>query len=198
MVIALDLDEVLFPLLRHYVQYINDKYSLNLKESDFSTYDLWDFYGVSKEQGVIDFHEYTKTSEFEKIKPLEGAVEGISQLKSLSDLIVVTSRHEKLRKITEENLDKYFPGDFSEVILGKYPSLGSNSIKTKRQICNEKRAWVLVEDSAEHAKEASNDIYAILLDKPWNQGVSGENILRANNWDDILKTTTKLHSELFT
>jgi len=65
--------------------------------------------------------------------------------------------------------------------------------KTKDKICREMGIDLIIEDNGEHSLNyAKNGIRVLLLDKPWNKGISHENIYRCLNWSDILEKVEDL------
>jgi len=196
MVIGVDLDEVVWPLLKHHCLFLNQKYNLNLKESDFYTYKFWDIYGVTREKAIEDFYEFTETEFFRSIKPFNDSFEGLKELKKLDELVGVTSRQDYLQEHTRKEIKKYFPNIFSKIIFGN--SLSKTGVNiSKRDICDGENVWLLLEDMRTYALEVSKDIPVILFDKYWNKDVEGDNIIRAYNWEDITNIARELATNPF-
>ena len=82
-----------------------------------------------------------------------------------------------LKKIfLEKDYEIHFSGDIYE---GR---------KLKDEICNDLNLDLIIEDSPYYSKNcAEKGIKVLLLDKPWNQNCEHENIIRVNNWKEVLE-----------
>ena len=168
MVIGVDCDEVIFPLIPHHCIFLNKKYNLNLDWKKFTSYNFWEHYGRTRGQAIDDFKDFTNTDEFMKVMPIEGAVEGIRELKKLDDLYIITSRTDELNDKTHKWLEEHFNGIFSGVVFGNIFSTSGRKKIQKRQLCNENNISLLLEDHYDYALDVSRDVPVILFDKPWN------------------------------
>jgi uncharacterized HAD superfamily protein len=185
MTIALDADDVLFPFVPHFCKFLNWKYNLNLAEKDVHTYQMWKVYKVPMQQAIDDIDEFSETPAFKRIIPYKNSVEGVKQLKELDTLALVTSRRSRYKQYTENQIDNFFPGLFSQVLLGNsFPKSGKEI--TKRELCNKANAWLMIEDSKSYALDIAKDIPVIVPAKPWNLETYGKNILRLNEQADAL------------
>ena len=119
MVIGVDLDEVLVPTLSYHCNFLNRKYNLSLKEEDFHAYRFWEIYHVSREQATKDWFEFCDTNIFMSMEPFPEALDGVRELKKLRELYVVTSRQNSLRGVTQNFVDKNFPGIFSKIVSNR-------------------------------------------------------------------------------
>lgn len=185
MPIGVDLDEVLAPLIAHHCAFLNRKYGKSLAEADFCSYKFHEIYGVTLEQGVDDFYEFAQTPAYAEIEPYSEALAGVSELASLDELHVITSRQYFLQSHTCAWIHKHFKGKFSSIDFGN--SFSKEGKKTsKAELCNRNNIWLLIEDNEKYALEVSRDIPVILFDKPWNRTLEARNITRAFNWRDIV------------
>lgn len=188
MVIGVDCDEVIFPLLDNHCVFLNKKYSININPRMFSSYDFWRHYGATREQAVGDFIEFTATDEFMNVSPIEGAQEGIRELRKLDELYIITSRTANIKDKTQTWLDKHFPGLFSEIYFTNVFSNGEYNRLTKRELCKNHHASLLLEDHLDYALDVSQDIPVILFDKPWNQKLQSPipNVYKIRAWPEVL------------
>lgn len=186
MTIGCDLDEVLSPLLSHHCEFLNKKYNLKLTEEDFTHYQYWgQAYGVSMEQCIDDFLEFSETEDFHKIKPYEEAIFGLNELRKIDKLSIITARQDNLYNSTMIHLKRNFPPVFSQVLFGNSHSKHGQK-KTKRELCEKAGIWLFIEDDPHHAENVAIDIPVILFDKPWNKNCFDKNIIRAYNWNQIV------------
>jgi uncharacterized HAD superfamily protein len=191
MAIGVDLDEVVWPLLKHHCLFLNKKYGKNLVESDFFSYLFPEVYGATQERATEDFYEFTETEFFTSIKPFEGSFKGLKELKKLDNLVAVTSRQNYLQEHTRKEIQRYFPNTFSKIVFGNSFSKTGKNI-SKRKLCDRENVWLLLEDIPNYALEVSKDIPVILFDKHWNKDVQGENIIRAYGWRDATDIAREL------
>ena len=94
-----------------------------------------------------------------------------------------------LKKITYNQVNKYFPNIFSDVIFSSnHYTRAKNCGKTKAEICEDLKISYIIDDSLVYTKEcAQKGIETILLDSPWNQNGINEikGITRVKNWFEI-------------
>ncbi|MEK6886165.1 MAG: hypothetical protein AABX17_04325 [Nanoarchaeota archaeon] len=195
MVIGVDCDEVIFPLLPSHCAFLNDKYALNLDWRKFTSYNFWEHYGKTRGQAVQDFIEFTSTDEFMKVMPIEGSQEGIRELKKLDKLYIITSRTDNLKDKTNNWLEQHFQGIFSGVVFGNIFSNNGRKKISKRQLCSENNISLLLEDHWDYALDVSQDIPVVLFDKPWNQDKKDNSgrIIRVYSWKEAIEEARKFY-----
>ncbi len=185
MPIGFDLDEVIAPLLRYHCLYLNQKYSCNISEKDFITYNFWNHYQATQEQAIKDFFEFCETDFFHSIQPFKEARPVLERLSKLEKLHVITARQDFLQPVTRAFVHRNFPRIFSKIDFGNYFGKKGSHI-TKSELCDRNNIYLLVEDDPKHILPVSKGIPVVMLDKPWNQNVQpSRNIIRAYNWQDI-------------
>lgn len=200
MPIGIDIDEVLFPLVRHICPFLNRKYGINLEESQFLSYRFEEnpnylINGVqaTKHQAVDDFYEFIQTPEFKSIKPFPEAARAVYELKQLDWIIAVTSRQDELdlRDHTKWQLEHFFPKTFQDVVFGNQHAKNLSPSISKQQLCQENYVSLLLEDNLEYASAVSHDIPVILFRKFWNKDVdrmNAPNIHPVSGWDEVFPT----------
>lgn len=186
--IGFDFDEVLMNFCDPLRLYSNNIDRTNLQGEHYTSYDLSKTWKCTPEEAtkrVIDF--YYSEHHFNAL-PVEGAVEGIKILKEDYDLFVITSRPEKIREITTDWLDKYFPNMFEEIHLTNlFYSEGENKICSKKEVCLELGLEAFVDDALHYAYDVSSaGIPVLLYNTPRNQGMVEPPIMRVHSWQDIV------------
>lgn len=192
MKIAVDVDDVLVPLAKTYYDYHNKKFGTNI-DGDTLIHYRWDHHmGVSLKTSVERVQEFYKTDIFKNMQVFENAKEVLINLAKNHELIIISSRFGVSKEFTKQWANKEFPDIFSDIIFSaeyhyeeEYKK--AKNIKEKAFVCLDNNINLIIEDSLIHALEcAKQGIKVILLNKPWNQGELPDNIIRANNWKDIL------------
>lgn len=186
MIIAVDVDEVIAQFLDAWLAFYNSRNNTAWQADQFHSYNFWEVVGGDKESMVELTHEFFKSPEFQNIRPVEDAVEGISALARVHELVIITARPQEISEMTLSWLDTYFPRAFKRVHLtNQFSKLGY--WRSKAAVCVEEHASVLIEDNAEYALEcARSGVRVLLVDKPWNKDVSHDLIVRVHSWKDIL------------
>lgn len=208
MAIGTDIDEVVFPLVRHECKFLNKKHNINLTEEDFTIYNFWEIpkYKINgvqatREQARDDFLEFSKTSDFRKIQPYGDARKAIFELSEIDFVVGVTSRQHELENHTRWQLGYYFRRAFSDVVFGNHHSSNSRPSVSKRELCKDNYIWLLFEDNLDYAKEVSADIPVILFKRPWNSSfvpTPGSNIHSVDNWEQAVPLAKKLYKRPIT
>jgi 5'(3')-deoxyribonucleotidase len=185
-VLAIDIDEVLFPLVPEIAAYHNTHHGTNLKVDDFVTYDLEKVWGGTVAEAVAKVNAFFAVGNIQ-IEPIDGAIENLKRLADSYRLVVITSRHDSLTDATHAWLDRHFAGVFETVILAGNHYAGGD-VKTKVSLCREMGAVALIDDSLRYVKECSNVGQRAILfgDYPWNQADDlPAGIVRAQDWDEV-------------
>ena len=187
MAIGIDVDEVIFPLAEPLCIYLNRKHGINLELNQFKSYNFWEnphykILGVqaTKQQAIDDFHEYSETEEFKSIQPYPLARDWILELRGIDRLVAITSRQNKIQEDTMFNLGHYFPRLFEKARFGNHLSKDGKPEFSKLEMCREEKVRLMIEDNSFYAKQLSQYIPVILIDKPWNQDlpIDAPNIYR--------------------
>lgn len=188
-VIAVDVDEVLFPFLDEFIVYHNPQFGTSLDLSQFTNYEFHGPLNLSIPDTVERIYTFTHISKDMQIEPINQAKESISELSELYKLVVVTARNPKFEEITKNWLEEHFPGRFSSLEMIGYAPIMEKPI-SKVDICKKIGATALIDDSLFHlVSVAEAEIQGVLFgDYPWNQcDVLPEGVVRKETWADILE-----------
>jgi uncharacterized HAD superfamily protein len=187
--IAVDVDEVLFPFIDVFLEDYNLKYSLNLTKDQFHTYEFSGPLGLSVPETVDRIYSFQKTLGSSSVEPIETAREAIAQLASKFSLAVITARHSQFETLTTNWINEHFPNYFANISLVGFADIMEHP-KTKAEVCIEFGASTLIDDSLYHLRQcAAVGIKGILFgDYPWNQTDElPEGIVRCSNWTNVLE-----------
>ena len=187
--IAVDIDEVLFPMAPTFLSYYNTQHGTNYKLDQMTSYFLEDLTGESTEEMLAKIQAYLKAEIYTQGKPVIGSLGAIHKLREKFKLVVVTSRDHFFRGHTEAFLDSHFSGLYDELHYTHKPD--SPDIRTpKYKICQEIKAIALIDDHLSNVVGcAENGIKGILFgDYPWNQTKKlPEGVTRLKNWQEVLE-----------
>jgi uncharacterized HAD superfamily protein len=191
MKIGIDIDEIIAEFARGYLRLYNKKYEKNLKFEELFTYVLCEPLKISQEVSLELADEYYSSENFDKIDLVDGAEEGVRKLNQDHELIFITARPSHIKEKTKLFLKKLFPDLNLDIVYSK--NMWEEGL-LKSEICNNQKCNVLIEDDLRHALDCvENGIKVILLDKPWNQKIKHENMIRVKNWDEILEKINELN-----
>ena len=184
MLIASDIDDVLLDLIPAIAEFHNREYGTDLRKKDFHSYRLGEGFGCGDEETRRRMDEFLKTEEFKDIKPVDGAVEGVIRLRDNGhSFVAITSRVLSCRRITEENVERYFPGTFTGQIY-----FATNHYLKRFSDPKSKGAYVMIEDSVVYAEECRDlGIEVLLMDSPANRNEEPKGIARVRNWQEIVE-----------
>jgi len=185
MKIGIDIDGVIADFVGGFLDFSNKKFGYNHSMEDWKTYDLWDFLPFSKEEGKRLMEEFYEEGWIDDLNLIEGSKEAIINLLAENEIKLITARPLRWKKGTEVFINKHFSEFSIEVLHARAPD---DSWINKSTICNEKEIEIMIEDNGKYALDcAENGIRVILLNTPYNQEEIHENIIRADNWDNILE-----------
>jgi len=184
--IAIDIDCVLLDIMPSIIKWHNENYGFDHAFEMFKQYSLDKTWGCSFEEAVKRVNQFYDSEDFKHLKVISNAPEVVKQLSKKQDLFVITSRPERIRKITEKQLNAYFPNCFDDIHFTSEYKLKEGIERNKKfEICNSLNADYLIEDCLEHIQNFSNGVKAILLDSPWNQGEIPSYAKRFYSWKEI-------------
>ena len=132
-VLAVDVDEVLYPLVRLFVDYHNNRHGTDATFEQFYTYAFEHSLDLPLETHLERLRAFADDGNFATALPIEESKVAIRQLAETYDLQVVTSRWEEWQEDTLTWLKQHFPGTFSGIHF-------ANSITWKRGVEFEKSA----------------------------------------------------------
>jgi 5'(3')-deoxyribonucleotidase len=182
--IAVDMDEVLFPMISRLDKFYRKKYkkcppSYYPKKYDYSTY-----YGFSTKESKTFVKEFYYSDIAYNTEPLPNAYKSMKALKTRNELYVVTGRqtYSQCKNVTYYLLEKHFPNIFEEVIFTNSYSLeGTETPKT--QVCINKNLDLLIDDSVYNCQEVMKEnIDGVLFGNyTWNDDCN--ELFRINSWE---------------
>ncbi|KAG8951256.1 hypothetical protein FRC04_006495 [Tulasnella sp. 424] len=175
--IAVDFDDVLVATNLAAAQWHNREYGTKMALEDFLYYHWWKnpYWGPMKETVSKVLRFYT-ADEYKQALPVFDAPRICKQLKAMGyRLVIVTARSDEHRKITEDAINKYFPGVFDG--LEFTASLGGRGTSqlTKPQMLKQLGASMLIDDSLDNCMDCAKSGIPVLLfgDYEWNKRRSG-------------------------
>lgn len=188
-VIAVDIDEVLFPMAPTFLRYYNTQHGTDFKLDQMSSYYLEELTGDTKDVMLKKIQEYLKTEDYTLGQPISGSIDAIKKLREKFRLILVTSRDHFFRGPTEAYLEGHFKGLYDELYYthkAEEPGL----VVPKYEICKEIGAFALVDDHLPNVISCpEHGVKGILFgDYPWNQMTKLPNgVTRVKNWQEVLE-----------
>jgi uncharacterized HAD superfamily protein len=183
--IAIDIDDVIVESSPYLVEHYNKVYGTNLRLEDMYSDDLKRWMVTDRAAAIARVEEYLATDEFQGIPPLQEATKSIQRLAKKHELHIITGRSLAIEVATTGMLHTYFPGIFRSVT---FTSMYGRKGRSKKEICQELGADLLIEDHLGHALPVARCGIDVLLfgDYPWNQAdVLPGNIRRAKNWAEV-------------
>lgn len=166
--IVSDCDESVLKLIGPITIFVNEIYRTSFTKEDYKTFNLWETWGVSREEAKKRVLEFFASDYSRKMVPFEGAQKVVNYLSREKDLAILTARPEGARQMLIEDINYYFGGNFSDFYFSNEWSNGGGL--TKAEFCKKLSPNVLIEDSLRIAKSCSSIIPRILLlDRPWNR-----------------------------
>ncbi len=188
-IIAVDIDEVLYPFLKEFVADHNLKFKTNLKVENFSTYEFEDSLGINRRKSIQRIYDFSSKTDQINPEPIKDSKDAILKIAKFYDLVIITSRHPQYRDITVKWLNRHFKNVFKSVHLIGYHKIIQNPVY-KSDICLAIGAKHIIDDSLDNILDcAKKGINGILFgDYPWNQGNLNKfkNITRLKKWTDVL------------
>jgi len=185
MKIGIDFDEVIAEFIDKLLEHYNGSSGKSLRKEDFSSYNLWEMWGGTREEAIKIVDEFHDSPLFSEINPSERALEAIDALLKNNELFIITARPARFKTKTEEWLRKHLPDkNFHVVYSGDFHK---EQASTKAQICKELGVTLMIEDSPHTALDCiNNNIKVILFNKPWNKSLEHKEVVRVNNWEEAL------------
>lgn len=187
-VVAVDVDEVLFPYVESFVGYHNEIHGTNLAPEDFFTYEFEHVLGLTVGETIRRVHDVHDLG-FDTQDPIEGAWTALDELSKRFNLFVITARNPGFEVTTRDWLHKNFPGIFQDVILTGHPQ-DIEKPRSKFEICTEIGAVALIDDSFRHVAEcAGTKVVGILFgDYAWNRTEPVlDGVVRCKTWLEVVE-----------
>ena len=188
-VLAVDIDEVLFPFVAEFSFWHNNEYGTDYSLENFHTYDFDKVLGESIPETVHRIHTFLSVEHAHMtVAPLEEAQDAITKLTERYRPVAVTARHPEFENPTLQYLLHHFKEIITDITLVGHKETLS-VVRSKAEVCQEVGAIALIDDSITHvANCAAVGIDGILFGNyPWNQAETlPAGVTRYDNWQGVL------------
>ena len=187
-IIAVDIDEVLFPFIAQFAEFHNARYKTKLTPEQFLSYEFEHALGLNLTETIERVYEFTSQDHLH-IQPLGEAQTALKKLSEEFELHIITARNPKFEASTRAWIETYFEGIFSSIELIGYAPVMEKP-RTKAEVCLSLGAQILIDDSVDHLKECSRlGIEGVLFgDYTWNQTESlPKGVVKCTNWEEVLE-----------
>ena len=193
--IAVDIDEVLFEFTKGFLKIAEDKGYGKKEYGEVLTYNLWEVFGISKDEALKISEDFYNSINFERACVVVGAKEGVEKLKGRGyELFFLTNRPISWKEKTVSFLKNNFGVNEDSVFFAGDFHLENG--KGKAEICHDLGVKIIIEDHNDYVIEyARQGIKVFLIDKPWNGGVKHENIVRCFGWGDVIGKLGRINDE---
>ncbi|MEK6928874.1 MAG: hypothetical protein AABW65_02885 [Nanoarchaeota archaeon] len=183
--IMCDVDDVLV----HFVPVLNNWYNKEYRTSctweEYKSYVFSNVWKISKKEANNIVNRFIESRNFLELPIIKDSFECLSYLKDHHELEVVTSRTEDLKDVTTLLIKREFPLIFNEINFSKNYYINNNG-KSKSEICKERGADFLIEDSKDYALQCADaGIKVLLLKRPWNNQCLHPLIIPCRSWKQV-------------
>lgn len=185
-VLALDVDEVLFPMLHHFIADYNGRYGTDHKLEHFDSYEFERVLNISVPETVERVFAFIG-SNHSHIDPIEGTQDAIDRLSRKYDLEVITARDQIFDSSTTAWIEEKVSKVFKNINFVGYAPIKEKPI-TKAEVCLDIGAIAMIDDSLPYLKQCVEvGVDGILFgDYPWNQVENlPAGITRLENWQAV-------------
>lgn len=169
MKVALDLDEVLVPMLSHLTTYYEKQYNRKVKTplSKTTEYNFATIFDITPREAQWLVYSFYSSDEHKKINPLPGTKDTVLLWKSLGyDLYIVTSRQIYSRRYTYDLVTRNFGKDvFTDIIYCNSHSLLGDKIE-KGDVCKALDLDMLIDDNISNLRNLSSSTQGVLFTGP--------------------------------
>lgn len=187
--IAVDIDEVLFPMTELFLEYHNEMHGTNFNVSDMKSYYVEELTGETEEEMLAKIEVFVGTDAYKRSGPMHEAIDAITGLNRRYDLVLVTARDPFYRGSTEEFIEKHFPGMFRELYYTH--TLDQPETRTPKYVlCQQVGAIALIDDSLKNATQcAEHGMPSVVFgDYPWNQAEAlPVGVTRCKDWLEVVR-----------
>ena len=187
-IIAVDVDEVIFPFVDDLIEYVDRQHSVKLSREEFVTYSLADIWKGGPHEGAEVIKAYVDQQGIE-VAPVKGAAEALGQLCAKYEVVIITARDLDVQDKTKNWAYRHFPDIFKEIhLVGNQKD--SVSYREKAEVCKELGVFCLIDDSLKPVVQThAAGIKSILFGNyPWNKMEElPAGIDRVEDWKGVLK-----------
>lgn len=189
-VIAVDVDEVLLPLHRHFLDHHNAVYGTDFVYPDpLGRYLLQEFTGEDGAVVIEKLQKFYASGETRHLQPLPGAVKAIKRLSKRYDLVIISNQQQFQGEYTKVVLREQFDEIFREVYFTASPIPGHRP-ELKSELCKRVGARYLIDDALKNALHCAAEGIEVILfgDYYWNRHESlPGGIARCRDWPAVLE-----------
>ena len=184
--IAVDFDEVLFPMLSQLNKHYAHKYNKKAPHCPPNAYDYSKHYSINEHDSKVLVESFYHSHYAYTTKPIDYAVQSMKKMKKHNTLFIVTGRqtYKQSKSVTYYLVDKHFPGLFNDVIFTNSYSLSGNEI-SKSSVCKTLNIDLLIDDSISNCHECESDnIESILYGNyAWNK--HNTDLYKLDSWENF-------------
>lgn len=187
-VIAVDIDDVLFPFIEGLAEYHNGLKGTQLTADDFTTYHLREVWGGTQEETEEIVHAFLAADRLH-LQPCDGVKQALERLSADFDVVLVTARNQAFEAPTVTWLRHHLPDLFADVMFAGNPYDG-RPYRPKGLICQELGARLLIDDHPSNLLSAAEcGIDGILFgSKAWSVlETPVSRIVPCSDWDAVLR-----------
>jgi len=194
--VYVDFDDVIAGSTEYVVDYINKVHGIDFKIENLVSFDMNLHMGLNEDEFWKAMHICHEAEATKKIKPIEGALEGLKTVSSKGYIInIVTGRPEWTRSFVEKWLNDHGVKYDKIVFIDKYNRHEGEGVLRLDDVKKMNFSFA-VEDSLSTAlflKKNFSDLPVFLLDKPWNRAERADDSLSnelivCRDWDMIFDT----------
>lgn len=188
-IIAVDIDDVIFPMVADLIGYLDRQHGVTLSQEDFVKYNLEEIWEGDPAEAARLLESYKGQTGIEVV-PVEGAAEALAKLAKRYDIIIMTARDASVGPKTKAWLSHHFPELFKQVHLVGNKNDSPGNWRPKAEVCKELGVYCLIDDSLKHVLEThAAGIKTILFgDYPWNRADDlPAGVTRLKDWQEVLE-----------
>jgi 5'(3')-deoxyribonucleotidase len=189
-VLAVDVDDVLYPLVSAFIDYHNRLHGTKTVIEDFVSYHMDESMGITRDEFLERFRAFGDEGGFTKSRPAQQSQQAIKKLSETYDMVIVTSRWQQWEQDTIDWLQEHFPDIFHDVHFANSIAWHRGDKFDKATICQELGAVAFIDDSLHNVEQvAATGIRSLLFgDYAWNQTDElPDNAQRVKDWDEVLE-----------
>jgi 5'(3')-deoxyribonucleotidase len=189
--LGLDLDDVLSYTTEGVLTSAQEQ-GYTIAFGDITSSALWEQHGIPEPEAIEIVHSYERSG-YPGLRPVEGAQEGVDQLRSVFDLSVITARDKAFDGVTKAWLHQYFGDVFRSIVHvgNRYVSL---DFREKSEVCAELEIDAMVDDSPKHVLACARlGIQAYLFGGyEWHKAVEAHRFIeQVCTWPDLTERLLK-------
>jgi 5'(3')-deoxyribonucleotidase len=182
--IAVDFDEVLFPMLKNIEKYglRKNKIRSKIPKSKRYEYNYAKLFSISDKESKMLVKNFYSSTEAYEAKPIDYSQEGIGKLSESGQLYIVTGRqnYKDAFAHTEYFLNTYYPDKFSDYFHTNSYSL-SGPEKSKEELCRYLGVDYLIDDIPKNLDGINGILFG---EYPWTSLTA--DVQHWKNWKQYL------------